>query len=122
VKFVVEGAPVPKERPRFNTKTGRVYTPRKTKTAEDHIAWEFKRHYGAKLLTQDVHVCLSFHLEKGQRADLDNLVKTVLDALNGVAWKDDAQVIGLECRIYRDCSKAGIKVDIVEAKAQRAIL
>lgn len=27
------------------------------------------------------------------RGDLDNYVKTVLDALNGVAWPDDSQVV-----------------------------
>ena len=27
-----------------------------------------------------------------KRPDLDNLVKAVLDALNGLAWRDDAQI------------------------------
>jgi Holliday junction resolvase RusA-like endonuclease len=27
-----------------------------------------------------------------RRPDLDNLVKAVLDALNGLAWRDDAQI------------------------------
>ena len=29
------------------------------------------------------------------RPDLDNIIKSVLDALNGVAWRDDCQVVGL---------------------------
>lgn len=27
------------------------------------------------------------------RGDLDNYIKTILDALNGVAWDDDSQVV-----------------------------
>lgn len=30
------------------------------------------------------------------RADIDNLIKTVLDGLNGVAWEDDTQVVKVE--------------------------
>lgn len=29
------------------------------------------------------------------RVDVDNLAKSTLDALNGVAWHDDAQIVGL---------------------------
>lgn len=34
-----------------------------------------------------------FPCPKGTRPDLDNLVKLVNDALNGLAWLDDAQVV-----------------------------
>lgn len=27
------------------------------------------------------------------RGDIDNYIKTILDALNGVAWRDDSQVV-----------------------------
>jgi crossover junction endodeoxyribonuclease RusA len=29
------------------------------------------------------------------RGDIDNYVKSILDALNGVAWEDDKQIIEL---------------------------
>ena len=29
------------------------------------------------------------------KPDIDNVLKAVLDALNGIAWKDDAQVCGM---------------------------
>ncbi len=37
------------------------------------------------------------------RPDLDNLVKAVKDALNGVLWRDDSQIIELEAKkVYHD--------------------
>ena len=30
-----------------------------------------------------------------KKPDLDNVAKIILDALNGIAWKDDTQVVGL---------------------------
>lgn len=38
-----------------------------------------------------------------KKPDMDNVVKIVLDALNGFAWHDDAQVIDLHIsKIYTD--------------------
>jgi len=123
VKFIVAGAPVPKQRPRFNTKTGKVYTPRKTKTAEDHIAWEYRASSGDYPLIDDaldLSVAISFFLAKGQRADIDNLTKTVLDALNGIAWKDDAQVVELHAVIFRDddVPRTVVSIDVFDSQEE----
>lgn len=32
------------------------------------------------------------------KPDLDNMIKGLMDALNKIAWNDDAQVIGIEAR------------------------
>jgi Holliday junction resolvase RusA-like endonuclease len=49
-----------------------------------------------------VRVYLDFLEGARQRPqDIDNLVKLVLDALNGVAWLDDQQVVSLVASVFR---------------------
>lgn len=50
-----------------------------------------KSHYG-KVLKESAPI---YHT---QRPDVDNLIKTVLDGLNGIAWGDDAQVVEVSGR------------------------
>jgi len=50
----------------------------------------------------------TFHTKK---PDIDNLSKIILDALNGYAWKDDAQVAELSAiKIYAKEEKTIIKI------------
>jgi Holliday junction resolvase RusA-like endonuclease len=52
------------------------------------------------------HVTIRVHYASRVRPDLDNAIKTVLDALTGVAWVDDRQVERLDAKIAvgdRDC-------------------
>lgn len=94
-----------KERPRFG-KNGVVYTPQKTKDAEDIIGWTLKSYMqknNLKMSRQPVHIELAFLEVRGDHAlpyptryDLDNAVKTIMDALNGVVYLDDTQVISIK--------------------------
>ncbi len=95
MNFTVPGEPVPKGRPRVCN--GRTYTPKRTLQAEQAI-----RVYAlqAKVRPLQGPVCIDmwFFLTRHKngherRVDLDNLVKTVMDALNVVAWIDDSQVV-----------------------------
>lgn len=92
--FTVWGEPKPKERPRFGR--GRTYTPKKTADAEKAVVSAFKTAHPQFTATiETLRLEIDFH-RKGQRAvDLDNLVKLVQDALNGVLYADDAQVAEL---------------------------
>ena len=96
--LIVLGEPVPWRRAGRDKRSGRTYTPRKVREAEDFIAWAAK---GRKVVLQagPVSLTLRFYLgegRKGRRPDLDNLVKLVKDALNGVLYRDDSQVSHLE--------------------------
>ena len=47
----------------------------------------------------DMYVRLAFGCRPARRGDLDNLVKLVLDAANGIVWNDDRQVVYLEAAV-----------------------
>lgn len=111
-EFEVPGKVVGKERPRVNMYTGRVYTPNKTKEYECLIQQYFKIVYPtADMLEGRIHIDIIAYLKipKGtskvkekemlegnmsptQKPDIDNIAKSVLDAMNKVAFKDDNQV------------------------------
>lgn len=112
----VEGKIRGKGRPRF-TRFGGVYTDAQTKAYEEQIAAVYKAERGDLIVGSPVKVYIEarfkipehetkankFAMQRDKirptkKPDIDNIVKVVLDALNGVAFKDDKQVIDLYAR------------------------
>lgn len=102
--FEVTGKVVGKQRVRV-TKSGHAYTPDKTREKERQIAEAYKES-GGKMLKGPVAVYVDTfrQIPKSKpkkltcepdtyKPDADNILKLVLDALNGVAYSDDSQVI-----------------------------
>ena len=117
IKLTVPGTPTPKGRPRL----GRygTYTPQKTVDYENLIKNEWIKQYGNLMPLEgplEARVTFIFEVPKSwskrkkesaleqytphtSRPDLDNLVKC-LDALNGLAFKDDSQIASLTADKY----------------------
>lgn len=114
LQFTVLGRPRGKGRPRFGN--GRTYTDKQTLEYERLIATragEAMRYWPEGVVSTPVSVRIvvykgipaSWSKTRRQRAmmggeipgkpDLDNVAKAVLDALNGVAYVDDVQVVKL---------------------------
>lgn len=136
MEFVVEGEPQGKARPRFSRRSGTVYTPAKTAKYEKEIRQSFLD-AGGKMIPAGSYVLVTidayFEIPKSytkrkrlacerninrpdKKPDIDNVVKVVLDALNGVAYVDDKQVIGVICRKWYSRSSGFLLIQILEDK------
>jgi Holliday junction resolvase RusA-like endonuclease len=128
---------VPKGRPRFVRGSGHVYTPTSTQEAEGAIQWAWKtaghpklfgplavtivayldrpkHHYGTG--KNALNVVRSAPAYPTARPDIDNLQKTVLDALNTIAWADDSQVIEISCSKFyaHNGQESGWRIQVIE--------
>lgn len=109
VVFKIAGEPVGKARPRYTFKTGRAYTPKKTKDYERHVAESYKEHGGYWFGDDPISVEITayFKLPKSaskkkkaelmagypaKKPDVDNICKIILDGLQGTAFRDDKNV------------------------------
>ena len=115
--FTVESPIVGKQRPRFNRFTGRTYTPSKTHKYEDVVKAAYISKYPSGMWVQnkeqpisivlDIHYKMPDGWSKKKKAnsigkyclkhiDLDNVYKSITDALNGVAYPDDSQIVYIQ--------------------------
>lgn len=130
VDFEIINPIVTKARPRarvVNGKYAHIYTPKSTANYENLIKITYQEK--AKVYFEDhpLKVRISayfacpellkkyqeYELKCVNHKDLDNIAKTILDALNGIAYKDDKQVC--ELNITKDYSTKGydyVKVQI----------
>ena len=93
-EFIVSGQPVPKARPRVYGKRG--VTPKKTIDAETRVREAYLAGYpNYPIFEGNVILRCRFFLQDNRRVDVDNLLKLVQDALNGVAFVDDSQITRL---------------------------
>lgn len=133
IQFEVEGIPKGKARPRFRRFGNFVttYTDKNTLNAENNISNVFKNMKNLPEIADNtsVHMEILCHMpipssisKKKQeelkntlhqkKPDLDNLSKTVLDALNKLAYTDDSLISSLYCeKRYSEFPKTIIKIN-----------
>lgn len=99
IDFMIMEDPQSKQRPRVVN--GHGYTPKKTRDAEQRVRDEYLAHYGhLPLLEGPISIQIDYYMGTRIGRDWDNLAKLTTDALNGIAYKDDKQIIHAQIRKY----------------------
>lgn len=132
IKFTVPGSPVPKGRARAFVRNGKIahYTPEETARYEDIVRAEANKMMWACVADGPVSVKIklfikipaSFNKKKKDEArngeirptsrpDIDNYIKAICDAMNGIVYNDDSQVVKMTAeKYYSELPRAEVEV------------
>lgn len=131
-QFKIPGKVQAKQRPRFS-KSGIVYTPKETRVYENFVracysdyANQYKWEPYDGQLRAEVEVFIQVPKSDSKlkkqakiigeirptiKPDCDNLAKSILDSLNGLAYQDDRQIIELSVKkFYAEQSEVRVKL------------
>lgn len=135
MKFEVPGKPQGKQRVRVCVRGGyaKAYTPEETASYENLIMLSFKASNESYLIPRGTPVriridaiyavpksfskkrtneALNGNLKPLTKPDIDNVAKVVCDALNGVAYDDDSQVVEIVAtKIYGNVPKLVVNIE-----------
>ena len=133
-EFKIPGKIQAKQRPRFS-KSGIVYTPKETRVYENFVrvcyndyADQYKWEPYVGQIRAEVEVFVQVpksdsklkkqtklvgEIRPTTKPDCDNLAKSILDSLNGLAYQDDKQVVELEVKKFY-AEQPEVKVKLME--------
>ena len=128
----IPGRPKGKARPQFAN--GRAFTPKATRDYEREIGALYQLQDG-RMFTGEVKVEVEAifkipsswskkkkweTIDSGKRPeirpDIDNIVKVVLDGLNGIAYNDDSQVVEIQARKVYGLDYEGVHINVEAVK------
>lgn len=125
IKITIYEKAVAQGRPRFNRYTGRAYDPVKSRSWKERIGTEVKQKINFKpfnlplslevriemappksLKKKDRETAIKEHLPIVVRPDLDNYIKCIQDAFNGILYVDDSLIYSLTgIKVYGEKDK-----------------
>ena len=133
IRFTIPGEVIPQGRPRFaRTRTGvRTYDPARSREYKSFVQWSTFQLWPAEPLDGPLSVriveyraipaswskkrraeALAGVIRPTGRPDMDNVIKAILDSLNGRMWRDDSQVVSLHAeKRYAETPRAEVEID-----------
>jgi len=133
ISFTIPGKPVAQGRPRAARRGNRImmYDPKPSKDYKEYVAKIAKEYAPEEPTEAALGVQMKIYREIPKsttkkdrklineglkrpvvRPDTDNYTKAILDALNGIIYKDDSQIVDLKAsKYYSDDPRVEIKIE-----------
>lgn len=133
IRFTIPGEVIPQGRPRFaRTRNGvRAYDPARSREYKSFVQWSTFQLWPEKPLDGPLSVriveyraipaswskkrraeALAGVIRPTGRPDMDNVIKAILDSLNGRMWHDDSQVVSLHAeKRYAETPRAEVEIE-----------
>ena len=113
IKIIVPIDPLPQPRPKFGN--GRAYQPKRIVAYKDFVKMAAQsamrgKNIFDKCVTIELKFYRKFKPTSRNYGDFDNLAKAICDALNGIVYKDDSQIV--RCVIEKRQDKDNPRVEI----------
>lgn len=135
INFSIPGEPKGKGRPKFVRSTGIAFTPKETANYENWVKCRFLETKQEKIpgnVALGASITAFFQIPKSaskkdrmrmqcgailpmKKPDADNIVKIILDSLNGLAYDDDKQVCEVWFhKFYHDEPRVDVQIKVLE--------
>jgi Holliday junction resolvase RusA-like endonuclease len=83
----------------------------RARRCKEAIGWEARSQYRGKPLTGPLAVSVALFWPDRRKHDVDN-IKVLLDALTGIAWEDDGQIVELHTSKAYDKAKPRVELTV----------
>lgn len=119
--FILPVEPRPCERPRFDSSRKRVYNSGKYTTYKQTLAWKLRSMHKGPPIEAPIILKVVFHMRRPKdpkfdvpavKPDASNLLKAIEDAGNGIVWRDDCQIIRIDCQKVYAVNEPMIEVSV----------
>ena len=130
MQFTIYGKPKGKDRPRFGQ--GRTYTAPATKEYEDRVKFEYARQCRNRRFEGNISIDVVAYIEPPKSwsnkkredaigkycptgSDTDNILKIIMDGMQGVAYENDKRVVSVTCqRFYAEQSRVVVSINAAD--------
>lgn len=101
--------PVPVNQ-KYGVINGRMLLQKKYRDIKEAIAWEIRSGWKGEPLTEDVALNVIIFFGNNRANDIDNYLKIILDAAEGILFENDSQIT--ELHVFKEYDKENPRVEL----------